>query len=127
MKGNIEKTLLKRIRGSGSGSVFVPSQFLDLGTQAAIDKALSRLTANGTIRRFTRGVYDYPKTHPKIGLLSPAPDAVAKAIAGRDHTTLQPTGAYTANLLGLFEQVPARIVYLTDGPSRGIRIGKMTI
>lgn len=122
-----EKRLLKRIRGGGRGSVFVPSQFLDLGTRAAIDKALSRLAADGTIRRLARGVYDYPKTHPKLGLLSPAPDAIAKAIAGRDQTTLQPTGAYAANLLGLSEQVPARIVYLTDGAARSIRIGKMTI
>ena len=53
---------------------------------AAIDKALSRLATDGTIRRLARGVYDYPKTHPQIGLLSPAPDAIAKAIAGRDQT-----------------------------------------
>ncbi len=127
MNETIEKRLLKRIRGGGRGSVFVPSQFLDLGTRAAIDKALSRLATEGTIRRLARGVYDYPKTHPKIGLLSPAPDAIANAIAGRDQTTLQPTGAYAANLLGLSEQVPARIVYLTDGAARSIRIGKMTI
>ncbi|HUG66135.1 MAG TPA: DUF6088 family protein [Pirellulaceae bacterium] len=122
MNETIVKRLLKRIRGGGRGSVFVPSQFLDLGNRAAIDKALSRLAAEGTIRRLARGVYDYPKTHPKIGLLSPAPDAIAKAIAGRDQTTLQPTGAYAANLLGLSEQVPARIVYLTDGTARSIRI-----
>ena len=127
MNANTEKKLLKRIRGCRRGSVFVPNLFLDRGTRAAIDKALSRLTADGTIRRLARGVYDYPKTHPTIGLLSPAPDAVAKAIAGRDRTTLQPTGAYAANLLRLSEQIPARIVYLTNGPARSIRIGKMTI
>jgi Family of unknown function (DUF6088) len=127
MNETIEKRLLKRIRGGGRGSVFVPSQFLDLGTRAAIDQALSRMAANGTIRRLARGVYDYPKTHPKMGLLSPAPDAIAKAMAGRDQTLLQPTGAYAANLLGLSEQVPARIVYLTDGAARSIRTGKMTI
>lgn len=127
MNATVEEQLLKRIRGRGRGSVFVPTQFLDLGTRAAIDKALSRLAAEGTIRRLTRGVYDYPKTHPKMGLLSPSPDSVAKAIAGRDQTALQPSGAYAANLLGLSEQVPAKIVYLTDGPARWIQIGKMTI
>lgn len=127
MNATVEEQLLKRIRGRGRGSVFVPTQFLDLGTRAAIDKTLSRLAAEGTIRRLTRGVYDYPKTHPKMGLLSPSPDSVAKAIAGRDQTALQPSGAYAANLLGLSEQVPAKIVYLTDGPARCIQIGKMTI
>ena len=127
MNASTEERLLKRIRGGGRGSVFVPSHFLDIGTRTAIDKALSRLTADGTIRRLARGVYDYPKTHPTIGLLSPSPDAVAQTIAGRDRTTLQPSGAYAANLLGLSEQVPAKIVYLTDGPARSVRIGKMTI
>jgi len=43
---------------------------------------------------------------------------VATAVAGRDRVRLQPSGAYAANLLGLSEQVPAKVVFLTDGPSR---------
>jgi hypothetical protein len=40
---------------------------------------------------------------------------------------VQPAGAYAANALGLSEQVPAKAVFLTDGPSRTVRIGPMTI
>jgi len=40
---------------------------------------------------------------------------------------LQPSGAYAANLLGLSEQVPMRLVYLTDGASRRIRVAKHEI
>ena len=40
---------------------------------------------------------------------------------------LQPSGAYAANLLGLTEQVPAKIIFLTDGPSRKVVIGKQVI
>jgi len=32
-----------------------------------------------------------------------------------------------ANLLGLSEQVPARAVYLTDGPSRLVKVGALTV
>lgn len=127
MTDNTEKSILKRIRGSGRGSVFLPNQFTDLGERSAIDKALSRLAANGTIRRLARGVYDYPRTHPMMGELSPTIDAVAKAIAGRDQIRLQPTGAYAANLLGLSEQVPAKVVFLTDGASRTVKVGKLII
>ena len=127
MTDNTEKSILKRIRGSGRGSVFLPNQFTDLGERSAIDKALSRLAANGTIRRLARGVYDYPRTHPMMGELSPTIDAVAKAIAGRDQIRLQPTGAYAANLLGLSEQVPAKVVFLTDGASRTLKVGKLII
>lgn len=124
---NTEKRILKRIRGSGRGSVFLPNQFSDLGERSAIDKALSRLTADGVIRRLARGVYDYPRMHPVMGELSPTIDAVTKAIAGRDQLRLQPTGTYAANLLGLSEQVPAKVVFLTDGASRTVKAGKLTI
>lgn len=38
-----------------------------------------------------------------------------------------PSGAYAANVLGLSEQVPSRIVFLTDGPARKVKIGKREI
>ena len=111
----------------GRGSVFVPADFLDLGSREAVDLALHRLARKGTIRRLARGVYDFPKEHPVLGLLSPSADAVAQALAGRDRTRLQPAGAYAANALGLSEQVPAKAVFLTDGPSRTVKIGPTTI
>jgi hypothetical protein len=107
--------------------VFVPSDFLDLGSREAVDLALHRLARKGTIRRLARGVYDFPKEHPVLGLLAPSAEAVARALAGRDRTRLQPSGASAANLLGLSEQVPAKAVFLTDGPSRTVQIGATTI
>jgi hypothetical protein len=111
----------------GRGWVFTPNDFVAFGSRAAIDKALSRLTAGGTIRRLTRGLYDYPKTHPVLGILSPDPEAVAKALKGEAAVRIKPVGAYAANILGLTEQVPARIVFLTDGASKTVRIGKQEI
>ena len=105
----------------------LPAQFLDLGSREAVDLSLHRLTKAGEIRRIARGIYDYPKTHPKMGLLTPEPSKVAQAIADRDQTKIQPSGAYAANLLGLSDQVPARLVYLTDGAARTITLGKLSI
>ena len=65
--------------------------------------------------------------HPLLGPLLPPPDAIAKAVAGRQQARLQPAGAYAANLLGLSEQVPAKVVFLTDGLSRTVQIGPMAI
>jgi hypothetical protein len=123
----LERQLKRRIYGSGRGSVFTPTHFLDLGSRGAIDMALSRMVAEDTIRRLARGVYDYPKLHPILGMLSPSAEEIAKALAGRDRTRLQPAGAYAVNLLGLSEQVPAKAVFLTDGASRTVQIGSMTI
>ncbi|HUY90145.1 MAG TPA: DUF6088 family protein [Pirellulales bacterium] len=124
---SIDSKVIARIRGKGMGSVHVPGDFLDLGSREAIDLALHRLAKKGVIRRLARGVYDFPKRHPTLGLLSPSADTIAGALAGRDKTRLQPAGAYAANVLGLSEQVPVKAVFLTDGPSRTVRIGPMTI
>lgn len=124
---DIEDRIKRRIQSSGRGAIFTPAQFLDLGSRSAVDKALSRLAAKGSVRRLARGLYDYPKRHPVMGELQPEPEAVAKLLAQRDSVRLQPAGAYAANLLGLSEQVPARIVFLTDGPSRTVRIGPTEI
>ena len=123
----IDNRVISRIYGSGRGSAFTPNAFLDLGSRGAVDKALSRLAAKGTIRRLARGLYDYPQEHPELGVLSPNIQKVAKALAGKDRIRLQPAGAYAANLLGLSEQVPAKVVFLTDGPSRTVKIGRQEI
>lgn len=123
----IDDKLISRIYGSGRGSAFTPNAFLDLGSRAAVDKALSRLATKGTIRRLARGLYEYPREHPELGQLSPDIEKVAKALAGKDRIRLQPAGAYATNLLGLSEQVPAKVVFLTDGPSRTVKFGRQEI
>lgn len=124
---SIDSQILAAIQAQGRGSVFVPADFLGLGSREAVDVVLHRLVGKGTIRRLARGVYDYPREHPVLGPLSPSAEEVAKALAGRDRTRLQPAGAYAANILGLSEQVPTKTVFLTDGPSRTVKIGPMTI
>lgn len=126
-KKSIESKVFSAIKRRGCGAVFVPADFLDLGSREAIDLVLHRLTRTGTIRRLARGVYDYPTEHPVLGAIQPSAETVARALAGRDRTRIQPAGAYAANILGLSEQVPAKSVFLTDGPSRTVKIGQMTI
>jgi hypothetical protein len=57
----------------------------------------------------------------------PSVELVAKALRGRDAVRLQPSGAYAANRLGLSEQVPMKVLFLTDGVPRRVRIGKLQI
>lgn len=127
MAQSIDNMILSRIYGRHRGWVFTQMQFLDLGSRMAVDQTLGRLTKSGTIRRLTRGLYDYPAKHPDFGDLPPNYDRVAQALVGRDNLKIQPSGAYAANLLGLTEQVPAKIVFFTDGPNRKVQIGKQTI
>ena len=123
----IDSRIVSRIKRRGRGSVFTPADFVDFARRAAVDQTLSRLAKAETLRRLARGVYLYPQRHPSLGELQPSAEVIAKAITGRDRTRLQPSGAYAANLLGLSEQVPMKVVFLTDGPSRLVRVGPMTI
>jgi len=124
---SIDFRILSRIQGHGRGWVFTPNHFQDIGSRTAVGLALMRHTQSGTIRQLARGLYDYPRQHPALGLLTPSADVVAQALAGRDAARLQPSGGYAANLLGLSDQVPMKVVFLTDGRTRSVSLGKQTI
>src|SRR5208283_82827 len=124
---SIAAAILKRIRVHGRGWVFTPRNFLDLGTRHPIDLALSRFARDKTIRRLAQGLYDYPRVHKKLGILAPNPDDVAAVLAAKTGSRVQISGARAANLLGLTDQVPAQLVYLTDGPAHRVKIGAQTI
>src|SRR5271165_2762098 len=124
---SIDRRIVARIRARGKARVFTPADFLDLGTRAAVDQALSRNTRAGILRKVGRGLYDLPRNHPLFGRLSTTTDAVAKAVAKRDKATLHTSGAHAANILGLSDQVPMKLVYLTDGRKRQIQVGKSPI
>lgn len=119
--------VVQRINQKGPGAVFTPADFLDLGSRNAIDLALSRAARTGAIRKLARGLYDAPRVEPSIGPLAPATDDVAHALRDRDGARLQPAGAHAAHLLGLSDQVPVRAVFLTDGRSRTVRLGRRQI
>jgi hypothetical protein len=92
-----------------------------------VDQALARLVAATTIRRIDRGVYDLPRLHPKVGALWPSADAVARAIARQTDSHIKGSGPVAVNALGLTTQVPANPVFLTDGPSRRVHLGRLLV
>lgn len=124
---SITARILKRIRVHGRGWIFGPGEFVDLASRSTVRQALSRLTADGLIRRLAEGIYDYPRVHKRLGILAPNPDDVAAALAAKTSSRIQVSGARAANLLGLSDQVPAQLVYLTDGPPRRLKIAGQTI
>lgn len=120
----ISHKILKRIQGSGRGSVFITADFSALGSRAAVDQALSRLARQGRVQRLKAGIYYFP-THSRLLKrdVAAAPEKVAAAIARKNGWTVEASGATAANQLGLSTQVPARIVLRTDGSSRTIDVG----
>lgn len=119
--------IFHRVQEHGRGFVFTAKDFVDVGTRAAVDQALTRLTVAGYIRRIDRGVYDLPRLHPAVGPLWPSADDIIRAVARQTDSHVKRSGALAANDLGLTNQVPAHPVWLTDGPSRRIHLGKLVV
>jgi len=128
MMQSIEDKMISRIYGRGRGWAFTPNDFVGEFPRASIDKALSKLTSGGRIRRIYRGLYDYPKYSELLKKeLSPDFDQVAQALARKFNWRITPTGDAALNLLGLSTQVPGKPIYLSDGPSRSYKIDSFTL
>ncbi len=123
----VEIQILNRIKKAGRGVLFFTESFITFGTANAVRKALQRLVKVGEIERVSVGIYVRPRMDTVIGKVSTGIEDIAKAIARRDRARIVPTGVYALNRLGLSSQVPLRVVFLTDGSARKIKVGNTTI
>lgn len=123
LKARILKTLSKKDKGWA----FTPHDFADLGDPRAVGMTLTRLVRDGTIRRLGRGIYDRPQDHPLLGKAGATSDSVVAAVARKKNLRILPSAAVAANKLGVSTQVPAKIVYHTDGSPSTVNLGKLKI
>lgn len=125
---SIDNKVTEQVHNTKPGTILFIEDFLNLGSNGAVYTALHRLVKTKKISRLARGVYAKPTFSKLLNQdVLPGAEKVAIAIAKRDKARLLPTGAQAQNALGLSTQVPLRIVYLTDGSPRTIKIGKRTI
>ena len=124
----IRELIEKRINSVGSGYVFTHKDFQDIASSGSVGQILSRMVKDGIIRQIGRGVFDLPNTNPVLGgQLSPDIDQAANAIARKFRWSILPSGNLAANRLGLLQQVPAKITYLSDGPTKEVKISNRII
>jgi len=118
------ESILKKKR---PGEILFIIDFLEISDYDTVRKSLQRLTEKGILIRLSKGIYYYPKNDKLLGLVYPSAEQIGNAIAKRDKARIIPTGVYAMYRLGLTTQVPMNVVYLTDGSSRKVQIGKQTI
>ena len=125
---DLKTAMLDRIRGDAPRKVWTPSDFVDLASRDAIDKALQRLTKAESLRRIDRGLYDQPGFNKLTQKPNPPdPRSVIDAVGRRDQTRMLVDGMTAANDLGLTDAVPAKVVVHTDARRRAIKLGNVTI
>lgn len=123
---SIHSRVSGKIKQIPKGKPIFPSDFKGLGSEAAIKMTLMRLTKESKLDRIAHGIYVVPKDS-RFGKIRPSLEEIAHAIAERDHARIRPTGAFALNKLGLSTQVPMRLIFITDGAPRHIRVGKGSI
>ena len=107
------------IRKNKQGWAFSATDFMQQFSRAEIDLSFSNMTETGDIRRVIRGIYDYPMYSSLLGRRT-APDIhqIAKALARKFNWNIYPDGDTALNYLGLSTQIVAKIIYLSDGPTK---------
>lgn len=120
------EAIMKEAGRLPEGAPIAAKSLLRLGSRAAVDQALSRLTRRGQLLRAERGLYVRP-VESRFGSRAPEVEKVVEGMAGRSGETVVPSGAAAANRLGLTTQVPSRSVYLTSGRNRTLHLGKQTV
>ena len=124
----LREQIERRITDSGRGYVFTRKDFQDMASSGSIGQILSRMVKDGMIRRIGRGIFDFPNTNPALGgQLSPDIDQAANALARKFRWSILPYGNLAANRLGLSQQVPAKLTYLSNGPTKEHRIENRVI
>lgn len=123
----VENKIADSLNSKSRGRILFVIDFLDLGNLESVKRSLSRLTEKNILVRLAHGVYLYPRTDKELGTILPSTEEIALAIARRDRARIVPTGIHALNKLGLSTQVPMKVVYLTDGSARTIKVGKRTI
>ena len=124
----IREQIERRIIDAGRGYVFTRKDFQDIASSGSVGQILSRMVKDGIIRRIGRGVFDFPNTNSALGgQLSPDLDQAANALARKFRWSILPYGNLAANRLGLSQQVPAKLTYLSDGPTKEIKVENRVI
>ena len=121
------KAVRAAIRKLPRGRPFTGSRFLKHGTRGAVDRTLSRLAANGEIRRLAHGVFVRPRTSRFVGTVMPDIQEVVEVIARNNGETLQIHGAEAARRFSLSTHVPTAPVFLTSGSTRTIRVAGIAV
>ncbi len=119
MKKSVKDRILAIITRKGPGWIFSAQDFMPEFKRYEIDTTLKTLADNGAIRKICRGIYDYP-AYSELLKQPTAPDmyGVAKAFASKFRWQIYPSGDTALNYFGLSTQIPAKLVFISNGPRR---------
>jgi hypothetical protein len=122
----VAEKILSEAETLPEGALISAKEFLHLGNRDAVDQALKRLKERKELLPLYRGVYVRP-VKTRFGTRAPAAEKVVERFAATRAETVVAHGAAAANSLGLTTQVPTKLVYLTSGKNRRLKLGAQVV
>jgi hypothetical protein len=122
----LTESILQNVAALPEGAPVSAKMFLHLGTRPAVDQSLSRSTRRGKLLRAGRDMYVAP-IKSRFGTHPPSAEKLVEEFATQRGEMVVPSGASSANALGLTTQVPVRSVFWTSGRSRKLNLGKQSV
>ena len=125
MKNSIVNNIKQQIISKGRAKFWFVDDFVAIGNNDSVRKALQQLIKEQMLLRICHGVYYYPKIDRELGLgvLMPSKESTALAVAKHAGQKIVPTGAFALNALGLTTQMQIVVAFLTNGRARQIDLG----
>lgn len=125
---SVAEAISNRVKHMQKGKPFSRAVFVQAGSRASVDKALSRLVQCGSLERVSRGVYMRPKLSKYTGrLVRPSPLTVMEVITKANGETIQIHGAEAVRRLGLSTQMQVVPTFYTSGVTRDIKVGNAVV
>jgi hypothetical protein len=122
MRTNKEKIVAK-IRRAPKGTLFSLKDFNNVGDYGAVKKEVLSLVKEGTLIHVYSGIYQKPNYSDFLKAnISASPREIAEKYAQKNQWEIAPAGVMALNLLGLDTQVPNTFHYISDGPTREIKL-----
>lgn len=110
-------------------TLFITSDFeLDGLDKALVRRKLKQNVESGKLRRLMPEIYHKPKYSTILNeYVVPNTREIADAIARHNGWSIAPFGAVSMNLLGMSQQIPAKVILASDGPYKKYRINNAEI
>jgi len=120
----IKQRIEEHIKHGHKNSIYMLTDFTDLGNYSGVKEAVSKLTVEGKLLRVKRGIYESPYYSSFLQEeVEASPLDVAKKIARKNRWTIAPSGNTALNALGLSTQVPAEYHFVSSGTNKEVDLG----
>ncbi|ABC01626.1 DUF6088 family protein [Mycoplasma capricolum] len=117
-----------RIDSFRSGKVFISNDFLDIASNETVRRTLNKLVNENKIKRIMNGFYYNPEYSELIHEYEMfTVNELAFSIARKYNWEIAPFGIACLNILGLSTQVPAKMIYVSNGKNKTYKIQKREI